>query len=666
MSYDNNISNNGISREEFLSSIKTKDTEFKKRAIQIFDNYSQKSIKDDILDETEQDMAKKAFQELGLNLSKNEKPQAKGEDITSRFFQYVTQDKDFTGKLVNNQTMKLPAGCTQKDNGIEYDGNLYIMRGEAENSDDPLRFECDETKTTLRQALSQAKSDDAVHNYHNHGDKVNNNSSYNNEQGTITHGNNETAVSQTQTFASMVMNGAENSTLQLDEQKNQKNKTTTTGETILDTINTDSYDGISMQELISYLNAVQQESASVKNKTGARKFAGGVDLDAKDLSNIGKVFKKYAGEDNKLQKDELQNLLNDLKQNSMSKLATGDDDKYIGEKKATAKPKGKVKPTPDTDNLKIRDGNRTRKVKSNADTKGYGDKQEYYYHDGVRTALKEVKTKDFNNNEITVTVEDDKGNIAQAGHSSLFKKRFEYIEGLPKDVRAKVVDGKIDNNNNSQEIVKVKDQNGAESYYSITTTQDKKYKLGEQLTKKKDKFLTKNQVKSEIINKLSLPDNVNIPKDLTAEYDNKGNLQFKIKNRPSSAETAKVYVKRFNSPNQTTVNTKPKTVEPDKKTTEVKTETQQPKAEQKAKQKTTHYTKTKKGLVATKLTPEEKSKIDAKAEAEGFKPTLGTEFGWYQKEVKGENRHFLWNPETQTLEIQKKVNHVTKEGKGLY
>ena len=64
MSYDNNISNNGISRKEFLSSIKTKDTEFQKRAIQIFDNYSQKSIKDDILDETEQDMAKKPSKSL--------------------------------------------------------------------------------------------------------------------------------------------------------------------------------------------------------------------------------------------------------------------------------------------------------------------------------------------------------------------------------------------------------------------------------------------------------------------------------------------------------------------------------------------------------------------------------------------------------------------------
>ena len=66
------------------------------------------------------------------------------------------------------------------------------------------------------------------------------------------------------------------------------------------------------------------------------------------------------------------------------------------------------------------------------------------------------------------------------------------------------------------------------------------------------------------------------------------------------------------------------------------------------------------------MTPEEKSKIDAIAKAEDFKPTLGTEFGWYQKKVKGKNRHFLWNPETQTLEIQKKVNHVTKQGEGLY
>ena len=60
------------------------------------------------------------------------------------------------------------------------------------------------------------------------------------------------------------------------------------------------------------------------------------------------------------------------------------------------------------------------------------------------------------------------------------------------------------------------------------------------------------------------------------------------------------------------------------------------------------------------------TKIDAKAEAEGFKPTFGTEFGWYQKLVKGKNRHFLWNPETQTFEIQKKVNFCMERKSAEY
>ena len=313
MGVDNSssVASNGITRAQFLSTLENKEENDKNNAIKIFDIYAKRNKDDNILDETEQEQAKPKLANIGINLADSIK-QIK-DAVVSKFFQYVTQDNDFDGTLANGNKMELPAGCTQTNDGIKFNGNLYVMRGGKEN--DPLRFECDDTGKTLRQALSDAKSDDAVHKYHNHGDAVNDKSTYNKEIGTITHDDDETAVSQTQTFASMLMNGAKDSRLTLDEQKGKNGNTTTTGETILNTINTDNDDdGITMKELISYLNAVQQESQAVQNPTGARKFAKGVDLDAKDLSNISKVFQKYAGKDNKLQAKELQKLLDDLKQ----------------------------------------------------------------------------------------------------------------------------------------------------------------------------------------------------------------------------------------------------------------------------------------------------------------------------------------------------------------
>lgn len=537
--YNNNIQSGGITRDQFLKKIKNKDETTQKNALDIFTEYSNKISKnDDTLDAKEQEMAKTAFQELGLELSTNaKKSEPTTKNMVSNFFQYITQDKEFTGTLANGQKMELPAGCTQKDKGIEFGGKLYVMRGG--EGDDPLRFECDENNKTLRQALSEANSDDAVHKYHNHGDAVNDKSTYNKESGTISHDNDETAVSQTQTFASMLMNGAKASRLTLDEQKGKNGNTTTTGETILNTINTDNDDGITMKELISYLNAVQQESQTVKNPTGARKFAKGVDLDAKDLSNISKVFKKYAEEDNKLQKEELQKLLDDLKNQSMSDLATGEDDKYIGEKN---KPEDKIKPnnTPKPEKEPVENnGNRTRKVKQDATTKGYGEKQRYDYHNGVRTAL--VPKKD---NKL---YEDENGNLAQVGHSSLFKKRFEYIEGLPKEVRAKVIDGKIEDSDDNKKIIQVKDKDKNVTYYMVNTTDDNKYQLGEQLFKVKDKFIPKKLIPKEINKQLNLPENVKYPKGLTAEFDNKGNIKFKFNGEEIDKDKAIAKIRRKNN-----------------------------------------------------------------------------------------------------------------------
>lgn len=607
------VASNGITKEQFSAMIKDKDEATKKNAIDIFTEYSNKVTKDDTLDAEEQEQAKLELNKIGINLADSIK-QIK-DTVVSKFFQYVTQDKEFTGSLANGQEMELPAGCTKKDNGIEFGGKLYVMRGG--EGDDPLRFECDDNKKTLRQALSEANSDDAVHKYHNHGDAVNDKSTYNKESGTISHDNDETAVSQTQTFASMLMNGAKASRLKLDEQKGKNGNTTTTGETILNTINTDKDDGITMKELMSYLNAVQQESQTVQNPTGARKFAKGVDLDAKDLSNISKVFKKYAGDDNKLQKEELQKLLDDLKNQSMSDLATGKDDKYIGGKN---KPEAKIKPnnTPKPKKEPVENnGNRTRKVKQDATTKGYGKEKRYDYHDGVRTALVENGGKLY---------EDENGNLAQVGHSSLFKKRFEYIEGLPKEVRAKVIDGKIEGSEqNKEKVVQVKDKNKNITYYMVNTTDDNKYQLGEQLFKVKDKFIPKRLVPKEINKQLNLPENVKYPKGLTAEFDNKGNIKFKFDGKEIDKDKAIAKIRRKNNLGSgLQFSNKPK-----------------------------------------KLTSSERKIMEAKAKEEGYEPTNGAEYGWYRKYDKKKLRHFKWNPETETFDIKKKVSFVTEDGRAL-
>lgn len=621
------VASNGITKEQFLSTLENKDEKVKKKAIEIF-NYCAKSNKDDdILDETEQKLAQNDLSKIGIDLTESieqikNKIKDAGKSMVSKFFQYVTQDKEFTGSLANGQEMELPAGCTKNDNGIEFGGKLYVMRGG--EGDDPLRFECDDNKKTLRQALSEANSDDAVHKYHNHGDAVNDKSTYNKESGTISHDNDETAVSQTQTFASMLMNGAKASRLKLDEQKGKNGNTTTTGETILNTINTDNDDdSITMKELMSYLNAVQQESQTVQNPTGARKFAKGVDLDAKDLSNISKVFKKYAGDDNKLQKEELQKLLDDLKTKSMSDLATGEDDKYIGEKN---KPEDKIKPNntpkPKKEPKIPNNGNRTRKVKQDATEKGYGEEKRYDYHDGVRTALVENGGKLY---------EDENGNLAQVGHSSLFKKRFEYIEGLPKEVRAKVIDGKI--GNNEYDIVQVKDKAGETTYYNIVQSNNH-YKLGDQLIKKNDKFVPRSQAEDSLKAQLGLK-NVDIPKDFTLYYDK--NNEVKIKENGKKIDD-KSYIRR----------------------------------------KIAEYTKNKNTKLSydssseiykrnfkRKLTSSERKIMEAKAEKEGYIPTDGAKDGWYRKYDKKKLRHFKWNPETETFDIKKKVSFVTEDGRAL-
>lgn len=480
-----------------------------------------------------------------------EPPKITNDDIQKTFLKYITNSKDFDGVLFGENTLN---GFFAGDNpqlkvinengkvGIEYNGKMYNMRGK----DGDIRFEYDGEGTenkgaeTLQQAILNSNSDDAVHKYHNHGEAINSGSTYDVATGTISHGTNKDSVSQSQTFASMLMNGNENSTLTLDKQRSKDGSFETTAEHIIKTLDSKdsggkSDDEISMKELISYLKAVEVESNGLNENqaTGARRFAKGVDLDLKDLANIGAVFKKYDTTGNgKLDKNELQNLLNDFKKkNSMSKLAQGVEiAKYKGPDTASSTDNGsKTQP-------RARTANRTRnEVTINGNKTG--EKIQYDYENGLRTVVKDGK-------------EDLEGNIAEESDPSfgVGKKRFVYIEGLPIEVRAEL---KLDEESKSK-IVEVKDRNGSVRYYKvdISKTEGKvdTYKLGDELVKNGKKMVSRQQLTDDICKQLGIRgENIKLPDNITAEYGKNGKMTFKLNGRICNSNFARVAIMRANS-----------------------------------------------------------------------------------------------------------------------
>lgn len=478
-----------------------------------------------------------------------EPPKITNDDIQKTFLKYITNSKDFDGVLFGSNTLD---GFFAGDNpqlkvinengkvGIEYNGKMYNMRGK----DGDIRFEYDgdaEKKgaETLQQAILNSNSDDAVHKYHNHGEAINSGSTYDVATGTINHGTNKDSVSQSQTFASMLMNSNENSTLTLDKQRSKDGSFETTAEHIIKTLDSKDSGGktddeISMKELISYLKAAEVESNGLNENqaTGARRFAKGVDLDLKDLANIGAVFKKYDTTGNgKLDKNELQKLLDDLKKNSMSKLAQGVE---------IAKYKGPDKTKP-TDNGPVtqpraRTANRTRnEVTINGNKTG--EKIQYDYENGLRTVVKDGK-------------EDLEGNIAEESDPGfgVGKKRFVYIEGLPIEVRAEL---KLDEESKSK-IVEVKDRNGSVRYYKvdISKTEGKgdTYKLGDELVKNGKKMVSRQQLTDDICKQLGIRgENIKLPDNITAEYGKNGKMTFKLNGRICNSNFARVAIMRANS-----------------------------------------------------------------------------------------------------------------------
>ncbi len=474
-----------------------------------------------------------------------EPPKLTNDDIQKTFLKYITNSKDFDGVLFgSNISDRFFAGDNPQlkvinENGkvgIEYNGKMYNMRGE----DGDIRFEYDgdaEKKgaETLQHAILNSNSDDAVHKYHNHGEAINSGSTYDVKNG-IKHTNKD-SVSQTQTFASMLMNGNENSTLTLDKQRSKDGSFETTAEHIIKTLDSNENGkpehGISMKELISYLKAVETEAKELDENqaTGARKFAKGVDLDLKDLANIGVVFKKYDKNQNGiLNEQELQELLNDLKKDSMSKLAQGEKiAEYVPDTASSTDNGSKTQP-------RARTANRTRnEVTINGNKTG--EKIQYDYENGLRTVVKDGK-------------EDLKGNIAEESDPGfgVGKKRFVYIEGLPIEVRAEL---KLDEESKSK-IVEVKDRNGSVRYYKVdiskTEDKDDTYKLGDELVKNGKKMVSRQQLTDDICKQLGIRgENIKLPDNITAEYGKNGKMTFKLNGRICNSNFARVAIMRANS-----------------------------------------------------------------------------------------------------------------------
>lgn len=508
------------------------------------------TTKDDDFETKVYDNKGEVKQEDKHEISKQPK-EISNDDIQKTFLKYITNSNDFDGELFGSNTLDgffagdKPQLKIINENGkvgIEYNGKMYNMRGEGAD----IRFEYDgegadkKGAETLQKAILDSESDDVARNYHNHGEAINSGSTYDVANGTINHGTNKDSVSQSQTFASMLMNGNKNSTLTLDKQRSKDGSFETTAEHIIKTL--DSNEGgesdgeISMKELISYLKAAEVESKGLNDNqaTGARKFAKGVDLDLKDLANIGAIFKKYDTTGNgKLDSKELQNLLDDLKKNSMSKLAK---DVKIAEYKG---PDDKTNPK-DNDPVtqlhtpRTRTANRTR---NEVDINGNktGQKISYNYENGLRTVVKEDGREDL------------KGNIAEESDPTLGlgKKRFVYIEGLPTDVRAEL---KLDEESKSK-IVEVKDRNGSVRYYKVDTNKtESKYKLGEELVKNGKKMVSRQQLTNDICKQLGISgENIKLPDNITAEYGKNGKMTFKLNGRECPENFARVAIMRANS-----------------------------------------------------------------------------------------------------------------------
>lgn len=530
ISADKFVKSGDITKAQFEAKLEEQQLEAaqKQKALSIFESYAKKTEggAEDVLDVQEQQLAKAAFDALNTkkedDLTKAEFDGAKSTnpdlkdadfDIYSTFAnalnsvkpkekssielakeKFSTEDdvkKAVASYLLGTDVTQLheddstwlkdsiPSGVEiqmpNEDNDrikITYNGKEFIVH----IVDDKVSIDSTDTEnpTTLQQEiLNNNESRDVSHNYLNkHGASGNSQSKYSVESGVISNTSTKRQhVNPAQTFAAMVLNDSTESTLSFA--KGLKS------EDVIAVITEDKEsDGITLPQLLRYLTAVDDETSKTVKAgitTGSRTAAKDLDLDEKDMANIGIVFKKFAGDDGKLDKTELQNLINALttKGTTMTSLARGAEDKFKHQHNTPVIPEEKdpdttpVKPQPKPNTEPTFRPNRQRYIAGS-------DKKEtvnYLYEDGMRTVI------DENGHKVT------EYNIAEYEDHGLLgagKKDFIKIHGLPPEVRAEVVNGKL----KEDMVIQVKDKYGNKTYYKVSyDVSNGTYKIGVEITK---------------------------------------------------------------------------------------------------------------------------------------------------------------------------------------
>ena len=574
ISADKFVKNGDITKAQFEAKLEEQQLEAaqKQKALSIFESYAKKTEggAEDVLDVREQQLAKAAFDALNTkkedDLTKAEFDAAKAGseelkdadfDIYSTFAnalnsvkpkekssielakeKFSTEDdvkKAVASYLLGTDVSQLkeedsdwikdsiPSGVEiqmpkeEKDNiKITYNGKEFIVH----IVDDKVSIDSTGTEnpTTLQQEiLNNNESRDVSHNYLNkHGASGNSQSKYSVESGVISNTSTKRQhVNPAQTFAAMVLNDSTESTLSFA--KGLKS------EDVIAVITEDKEsDGITLPQLLRYLTAVDDETSKTVKAgitTGSRTAAKDLDLDEKDMANIGIVFKKFAGDDGKLDKTELQNLINALttKGTTMTSLARGAEDKFKHQHNTPVIPeekdpdiKPKLEPKPNTEPT-FRP-NRQRYIAGS-------DKKEtvnYLYEDGMRTVI------DKDGHKVT------EYNIAEYEDHGLLgagKKDFIKIQGLPPEVRAEVVNGKL----KEDMLIQVKDKDGNKTYYKVYyDVSNGTYTIGEKITKDEADAIKKQKsnkqqkaVKSQPEHKL-----VEDPKDFAVDNPDQAQKEF--------------------------------------------------------------------------------------------------------------------------------------------
>lgn len=444
-------------------------------------------------------------------------------------------------KLKDNERFKidgLEIGEVKKGGAdeveVKYNKETYILRKSGDNisinkkQDDGAK----DPVETLQHAILEAGSTDTKHAYRNrHGSAGNSQSTYDSETGRITNtSTNRRHVNPAQTFAKMLMNNDEGSTLTIDKPFS--------GQDVISVIKGDDAEGITLHELMMYLSAtlLEESDTDKENKSyGVRNPAKDADMDVKDMANIGIVFKKYA-KNGMLDASGLDNLINELKNKSMTQIAKDATNVHHSAEEVSTTPTQPTQPTPPTNNTdRIQDpsgenvsanakANKTRKLANN------GEEVNYVHKNGTRTVVEDGRS-------------DSKGNIAVFQDHGLFgwgKKDFIYIEGLEQEVDAQVVDRKKHTATNVDTIkIKKRGDKKVSEYYEVTYDSNTgRYKLGA------------NKIMVELFGNNDKDKYQTIPKGLTLEYK-KGKAVYKLNGNQISEERARAHVIAANKPKET-------------------------------------------------------------------------------------------------------------------